>query len=65
MKTEVIKYANSKETTIMRESLLNGKKILKAEGYIQCPNNLFMRKDDSIAYYSESKKYWVFEVKTK
>jgi len=63
MKTETIKYANGKETVVMRESLAKGKKILKSEGYTQCKNNLFMQKDDSIAYYSETKKYWVFETK--
>jgi len=61
LKTETIKYSLGEEVTIMREGLTAGKKILKVDGYVQCPNNLFMRKDNILAYYSESRKYWVFE----
>jgi len=63
LKTEKIKYATGKEIEVMRESLQIGRKILKTEGYIQCPNPEFMQKGNSIVYYNKTKKYWVFEVK--
>jgi len=59
--TEIIKYSNGKETIIMRESLAKGKKILLAEGYAECPNSLFMQKDNNIIHYNKTMKVWIVE----
>ena len=59
--TEKFKFATGKELQVMKESLATGKKILKAEGYKQCPNSLFMQKDNSIAHYNKTMKVWIFE----
>jgi hypothetical protein len=59
--TDTIKYSNGKETTIMRESLAKGKKILLAEGYVECPNSLFMQKYNSIIHYNKTMKVWIVE----
>lgn len=61
LKTEIIKYANGKETIVMRETLSKGKKLLVAEGYIQCPNPVFYQKGNSIVHYNKAMKCWTIE----
>jgi hypothetical protein len=61
LKTEVIKYANGKETIIMRETLAKGRKILVDEGYIQCENPLYYRKSNIIVHYNKTMKGWIVE----
>jgi hypothetical protein len=61
LKTEIIKYANGKETIVMHETLSKGKKLLVTEGYIKCENPLFYQKGNSIIYYNKTMKCWIVE----
>lgn len=61
LKTETIKYANGRETIVIRETLTKGRKLLIAEGYAQCPNPMFYQKDNSIIHYNKTMKVWIVE----
>lgn len=61
LKTEKFKFATGKELEVLKEGLTTGRRILNAEGYIQCPNNLFMQKGNSIVHYNKSMKVWIFK----
>ena len=61
IKIEKIKFTSGKELEVMRQNLATGKKILKSNGYEQCPNDLFMQKENSIVHYNKNMKVWIFE----
>ena len=59
MQTKIIKLSQGKELEIMEKGLEVGKRLLTKEGFIQCPNPNFMRKDNITAHYNSLMKCWI------
>ena len=58
---ETITLPDNKKMHILRMLKNSGKKYFLKQGYKECPNPVYLKKDNSIVHYNSVMRGWIIE----